>query len=129
MPIGITLQVKGLTQLRKEYKALGSKKLDASMARSGTRAVKEVVVPGMRMIAPVLSGRLKATIRAGKDGQVLYGKAPRVPYAGVINFGWADRNIEAQEIMYSTIDENREEIVSIYEEDLEALLKRTFPRG
>lgn len=90
------------------------------------RAAAEDVAQHARQRAPVLTGRLKRTIRAGatqKRGTVAAGSR-LVVYAGPIHFGWPARNIGPQPFIYDALDERREEVVAKYAERVGELVRR-----
>lgn len=64
----------------------------------------------MRRRAPKKSGYLASSIRASK-GTIEIGAI----YAGVINFGWPEHNIEPQEFIFSTIQSSSKEWMKDYD--------------
>jgi hypothetical protein len=69
-----------------------------------------------RGLAPVVSGRLAASIRAERaatEATVTAG-GPTVPYAGPIHWGWAARNISAQPFLVDALSAAETSVVNIY---------------
>jgi hypothetical protein len=87
--------VEGGAQLQRAFRQM-SARLDALQPTHDAAA--DVGVTMARTRAPRRSGALVGTIErtAITDGSQIVAGSPLVPYAGVINYGWSDRNIEAQ---------------------------------
>jgi hypothetical protein len=69
----------------------------ADMAPTHDAAVAPVLASA-RQAVPILTGALLDTLHVDPDddGSAVIAGSPTVPYAAVINYGWPDRNIEAQ---------------------------------
>ena len=90
------------------------------------RAAADKVAADARLRAPVRTGRLRKSIRAGattKHGSVSAG-GRLVPYAGPIHFGWPRRNIEPQPFLYDALDHRRAEVIELYEKRVDELIRR-----
>jgi len=90
---------------------------------AAARIVEEVA----RENAPVRSGRLRRTIKAGATrtrGTVSAGRNGSVPYAGPIHFGWPARNIESQPFIFDALDARKDQVVRQYEERVGQLVER-----
>jgi hypothetical protein len=75
-----------------------------------------IVVEEAKRLVPYRTGALADSIRAGKvvsGGKVYAGKA-RVPYAGPIHFGWANRNIAPNPFLYDAADRRVSEVMDAY---------------
>ena len=77
---------------------------------------------------PVLTGRLKGTIRSAgtqKFGVVRGGKAS-VPYAGPIHWGWPAKRIEPQPFLYDAVSDLRTRlaVMKAYNDNLSKLIKK-----
>ncbi|WP_328530775.1 hypothetical protein OG984_06470 [Nocardioides sp. NBC_00368] len=73
------------------------------------------------------TGALAASLRASKTKNTarVYIGYKRVPYAGPINFGWWDRNIESTHFMQVVDDpSNANKYVNIIEQELDRLVAR-----
>lgn len=73
---------------------------------------------------PRVSGDLASTIDVvvGADGSELVAGSAAVPYAGVIEYGWPERGIEAQH--YLTDDHDPAEVHDVYADQVGELVKR-----
>lgn len=60
------------------------------------RAIGRLVASAARARTPVLSGRLRGTVRAELADRTTGGVTWGTPYGGVIHFGWAGHNIAPQ---------------------------------
>ena len=95
------------------------------MQRTNKAAAKPVS-DRAREIVPRLTGTLASSIRptaTQKEGAVLAGSRS-VPYAGPIHFGWPSRNIEPHPFLYDALDQRRDEVVSVYNDRVEALVRK-----
>lgn len=75
-----------------------------------------------RRRAPVRSGRLKNSVRSSGTQRAAVVRAgtnvKRYRYAGVIHFGWPERNIRAQPFMTEAIEVAAPMVVRTYEKEL-----------
>jgi len=86
----------------------------------------EIVATQARALVPRRSGKLASSIRAAgqaRQGVVRAGFAS-VPYAGVIHFGWPAHNISPQPWMYDALDERRGEVLGVYADRVNDLIKK-----
>ena len=97
MAASVTVRVQGLTQLRRALDRAGAGVDDM---RDALERIATEVEPDYKRFTPARpgSGRLRGTYRIGKSKAraAIYVGTRTVPYAGVINYGWAGHNIEAQ---------------------------------
>lgn len=118
------VQVEGAKQLRKALEAMGDEAV-AELKAVNLEAA-EIVAKAARPLVPRKTGALEATVRASGTktrGAVRAGKK-KVPYAGVIHFGWPDRNITPQPFLYDAIDRRRDEVIAAYEKNVQNLRKK-----
>ena len=84
-----SIQLKGASELARGLKKAGA---DMKDLRQVNKEAAQIVVPEAKNLAPKgKTGKLAASVRAGatqKAGVVRAG-SKRVPYAGVIDYGWA----------------------------------------
>jgi hypothetical protein len=117
------VEVQGGPQLRRAFRRMGDRAGDlAEVHDDAARIVEDEA----ESLVPVLSGRLRETIRRSKrktGASVLAGRS-LVPYAGPIHFGWRARNIEPQPFLYDALDRRRTEVASRYAEGVESLVRR-----
>ena len=117
------VQVEGATELRRALKRMDDRLDDLKDIHAGAA---EVVREEATRIVPHVTGLLADTIRTSvrKTGSsVLAGKA-RVPYAGVIHFGWPKRNIEPQPYLYDAAEARAEQVRNAYVRRVDELVAR-----
>jgi hypothetical protein len=116
-----TVQVDGLKRLRKELKRAG---VDLADLREPNLEAAQTVASAAGPRTPRRSGRLASTVRPGANrtaGVIRAGNA-RVPYAGVIHWGWPARNIKAQPWLSDTATSTEEQWVPHYMAALDRVL-------
>ena len=101
---GYKVKVTGDEQVRAQFKALGFKArdLERAFAQIGSEVVSDA-----RALAPKVTGRLAADIRANRAktrASISVGRAS-VPYAGPVNYGWPRRNIAPSMFMNRAADD------------------------
>ena len=77
-------------------------------------------------MAPKLTGALASSIvgnPSAEKAQILAGSAA-VPYAGVIEYGWPKKNIQAQPYLTTTVNNNLGYIVAKYENSITGIIKQ-----
>lgn len=123
------VRIMGLRKLDRELRRLGAE--IPKQLREVSKDAAELVASEARSVAPQRSGRLAASVRASgtaRGGVVRAGLA-RVPYAGVIHFGWPRHHIAPQPFLYEALDRRREEVIRRFEQDVAALIERTITPG
>jgi len=121
------IQVEGLRDVRNAVRKLKSKDLNDALKRSN-RESAEIVADAARTgdAVPVASGRLKKSIKASgsqASGAVKAGTAARVPYAGVIHWGWSSRNIEPQPFISEALADKIDIVTTTFEELFSEVLR------
>lgn len=102
-----------------------------ALQKAAQSAVRSKVVPKVRAGAPRRSGRLRGSVRAvthGRQAELVVGGRD-VPYAGVINWGWPAKNIRGQEFIYKGIVQASSEMMKIYTESVNKVLRVVAPKG
>ena len=120
------IQVEGGPQLRRAFKKFDGRLDDLKELHE---SAADIVASAARPLTPHRSGVLADSIRTDRraaGASVLAGRS-RIPYAGVIHFGWPQHNIEPQPFLYEALDSRREEVAAKYEKGVAALV-RTFDR-
>ena len=77
-------------------------------------------------MAPKLTGALASSIvgnPSAEKAQILAGSAA-VPYAGVIEYGWPKKNIQAQPYLTTTVNNNLGYIVAKYQNSITGIIKQ-----
>ncbi len=113
-----------ITGLNAALRALSQAGADAQSMKDLMHSVGMVVVNGAN--PPALTGRLSASVRAGrgKTKAVVRAGGARIPYAGVIHYGWPARNIAPNPFLSNALAAKRPEAFSVFEEGIQELLKK-----
>ena len=120
---GVRYEVKGGRELRRSLnEAAGS--LDDLKATHMKAAMH--VVPRAVTLVPKRSGALSRTIRPGATARaaIIRAGSARVPYAGVIEWGWGRRNIAAEPYLTRAARETEGVWVNDYTTDVQAILDK-----
>lgn len=112
--------------LRKTLKAMEAAGTDAENLKDLMHAVGEIVVSSARPIAPVKTGALEGTIRAGRGKTKAVVRAGRaaVPYAGPIHYGWPAHNITGQPFLTDALQAERSQVFEQLEQGIDSLLRK-----
>ena len=108
-----SIKATGVKELRRELRRMGD---DLEDLKELNLEVATLVSDRAKDIVPRRTGNLADTIRpAGTKtaGRVRAG-FKRVPYAGVIHFGFPARRIEPQPFLYDALDQRRGEVLNAY---------------
>jgi hypothetical protein len=110
----IAIEIEGLHKMRRALIKLDDAARD-DFKQAGYQAA-EIVVNEAKRLVPVRSGRLGKTIRAHKvvSGAKVSAGRTTVPYAGVIHFGWARRNIRPNPFLYDAADNRVDDVMNEY---------------
>lgn len=118
------VEVEGGPELRRAFGRLDDRLDDLSALHQD---IAELVEDRAEELVPVVSGRLRDTIRTSRgkrSAAVIAGGKAAVPYAGPIHFGWRARNIEPQPFLYDALDDRRDEVLERYRDGVGALVRR-----
>lgn len=77
-------------------------------------------------MAPVLTGALASSVKgnpSAEKAQIMAGSAA-VPYAGVIEYGWPDKNIDAQPYLNPAVNDNMGYIIEKYNDSIQKAIKQ-----
>ena len=108
-----SIKATGVKELRRELRRMGD---DLEDLKALNLDVATLVSDRAKDLVPRRTGTLADTIRpAGTKtaGRVRAG-FKRVPYAGVIHFGFPARRIEPQPFLYDALDQRRGEVFDAY---------------
>ena len=108
-----SIKATGVKELRRELRRMGN---DLEDLKALNLDVATLVSDRAKDIVPRRTGNLADTIRpAGTKtaGRVRAG-FKRVPYAGVIHFGFPARGIKPQPFLYDALDQRRGEVFDAY---------------
>jgi hypothetical protein len=92
----------------------------------GTHAsAGEKIATVARAIVPRVSGDLADSIEVETtpEGSAVVAGSDLVPYAGVINYGWDDRNIDPQPYLDEAQAAAQEDSIDVYRERVEDLVR------
>jgi hypothetical protein len=118
-----SITVEGAKQLQRALRQVEGGMADLKSAHA---EAAKIVERQAEAIAPRRSGRLAASVRSAgqaRQGIVRAGKAA-VPYAAVIHFGYAARNIAPQPYLYDALDARRTEVIATYNSHVNKLIKK-----
>lgn len=117
------VRIEGLRELVRDLERLGVevddlKDVMASISRLGAQEIQ--------VRAPRVSGALAGTVRGNRakgKAVVTVGNA-RVPYAGVIAWGWPARNIKPDGFVPEGVDSITRQVPEIFEDGIDKLIQK-----
>lgn len=117
------IRLEGQRQLRKTLREAGD---DLEDLKAAHKAAAEVAAGGSRPLAPVRSGLLAGTIRAGgtKTSAVIRAGKKAVPYAGPTHWGWAARGIEPHPFLATGAKNTEPQWVELFYQAMNKALKK-----
>jgi hypothetical protein len=120
---GPVVEVRGAKELRKTLKAAGD---DLGDLKDVNLAVGNMVAATASGMAPRLSGALAGSIRASRaaGGVTLKSGSARIPYAGVIHWGWPAHNIAAQPFLSDAATSTEPAWTAMYEAELDRIIEK-----
>lgn len=120
---GVRIQIEGL---RKTLRAMESAGVAAQDMKDLMHSLGMIVVAAATPSTPTLSGALAGTLRAGrgKTKAVIRAGGARVPYAGVIHYGWPARNITAKPFLTEAVQSTRARTFAALDEGIGELLQK-----
>lgn len=117
------IRVEGAKELRKALRDVSDGVSDLKQVHADAA---DIVAQRAAQLVPRRSGRLASSVRStgqASQGVVRAGFA-RVPYAGVIHFGWPRRNISPQPFLYDALDDRTSEVIAAYEQRVNELIAK-----
>lgn len=126
MPDGMHYQVTGLRSTLRALEAAGA---DAEDMKDLMHSIGETVASAARPRTPVGHGRhpgaLRDSIRAGrgKTKAVVRAGSSRVPYAGVIHYGWPAHHIAPHPFLTEALQAEHREVFQELDEGLSQILR------
>jgi HK97 gp10 family phage protein len=124
------IRVEGLKAINKKLKALDED--TNALAQMNYRAAQTLITEA-KPLTPVKTGALRASLKASKSKAfaAVRGGSAKVPYAAPIHWGWfydknwfIKKNIMPNPFLGKALKLSREEIMSKYQKDMEALIKK-----
>lgn len=119
--MSIRLNAKGMTAVARQFRAAG---VDMQRLKGAYKKMAGVVKSNAKTTVPVRSGTLKRSIRSSatqKAGVVRAGSG-KVPYAGVINYGWPRHNIKSTHFLERGLEMSEGEVVALYAQAIDDAL-------
>lgn len=118
----VRLRIEGLNRVIRQLSKAGA---DAQSMRDLMHDIGMLVVNDAH--PPVRSGTLAGTMRAGKGKTKAVARAggARIPYAGVIHYGWPARNIRPQPFLTEALQRQRGAVFNKLEDGLQELIEKT----
>ena len=117
------ITVEGIKQVTDSLKKL-NKDLESNIELN--KELSTTLSQKASAMAPVLTGALASSVKgnpSAEKAQILAGSAA-VPYAGVIEYGWPQRNIEAQPYLNPAVNDNMGYIIEKYNESIQKAIKQ-----
>lgn len=117
------IQLKGARELARGLKQAGA---DLKDLRQVNKEAAQIVVPEAKSLAPHKTGELAASVRAGatqKAGVVRVG-SKRVPYAGVINYGWPGHHIKPTKFANKAAKNTETQWTQLYAAAVQKIINR-----
>lgn len=117
------VQVKGLNEALRALKAFGD---DMNDLKDANQELGSTIASRASALAPKRSGALAGSIRANRAQKKVQIKAggAAVPYAGVIEYGWAARGIRPQSYLRRAAFSNKDYIATKYEENIQRSIQK-----
>jgi phage gpG-like protein len=115
-----------ITGLRETLRALEKAGADTGDMKELMHSIGEIVADNAEARTPRGTGRLANSYRAGrgKTKAVVRAGGARVPYAGVIEYGWPAHGIEPHMSLTSALGDSQSAVVARLEEGLEEILRK-----
>jgi hypothetical protein len=117
----VGIEVSGLKEVKAALKSL-SDELPRELVKISKRAA-EIVAPEAQSRAPVLSGKLRGTIKAAATQAGAFVKLSGA-YAGPIVGGWPAHNIKPNPFIWRALDSKTDEVVQEYNDGIADLIER-----
>lgn len=117
----VKLRVEGLRATVRQLEKAGA---DTQDMKQLIHSIGQLVVKATQV--PELSGRLAATVRAGrgKTKAVIRAGGAKAPYAGVIHYGDPARNIAPNPYLVNAVRSQRSEILSTLDAGIEDIMRK-----
>lgn len=120
---GVTVEVPGLRALRRDLRRMGD---DLSDLKDASQEASGLVAREAGRRAPRRTGRLAGSGRGSRStgrATVTFGGA-RVPYAGVIHWGWPARNIAPQPFVVEAAEDTQPQWLAFYQAGVDQAVER-----
>lgn len=120
---GTTVRLDGGRQLRAGLSQLEDGIKDLKAAH---KDAAQIAATASAALAPVVSGKLKRTIRAAgtKTAGIIRAGTSKVPYAPAIHWGWKARNITGSFFLSDGATSSEGRWIRVYEDHLHQLVNK-----
>ena len=117
------IEVKGIKETVRTLEKFG---VDASDLKTAFQRIGTMVANEAKILAPKQSGALEASIRASKtkNKAAIRAGSAKVPYAGVIHYGWPAHNIEAHPFLTTAVEHQGPAAVRMMDDELHGLIRK-----
>lgn len=115
------VEVEGAKQLRRAMKRAG---IDAAELKPVHQSVGRTVEQAGASLAPVRTGRLRASMRSSgtKTAAIVRAGGAKVPYAGPVHWGWPARGIGANPWISEAAQRTEPQWTRFYEAEVDRIL-------
>jgi hypothetical protein len=119
-----SIQIVGLKEFRRNLARLGDNAKDDLKAvhLEAAQLVEKAAAP----FVPRKTGRLASSLRSSgtlAGARVKIG-FKRIPYAGVIHFGWPAHKIKARPFIYDALARQTNNVIELYDTRIEELIRK-----
>lgn len=121
---GSAVEIANLNSVIRGFKKMGLKTQDLDGA---TSKIRNLVLPPAISNAPVKTGKLRSTVRAGKfvnKVEVSVGNNTTVLYANPIHWGWKKKRIEPNPWLIDIRDQKADQVEEIFVTELQKILDK-----
>ncbi|MGP5715679.1 hypothetical protein ACTXO9_07285 [Brachybacterium tyrofermentans] len=117
------VEIDGARELRRTLRAAGD---DLEDLKAANQAAANIAAAAAKSEAPKLTGALAGDIRASgtKTAGIIRAGRKKLPYAGVIHWGWPKRNILAVPYITAGAQQTESIWVPLYQKQLDQALKK-----
>lgn len=117
------MRVEGLRATIRSLEKFGVETQDLKAA---FKAIGNLVVREAHTLTPRKSGALVNSIRASntKNKAIVRAGSARVPYAGVIHYGWPSHGISPQPYLHDAAERKQGEAIQLMDKELNDLIRR-----
>lgn len=117
------IEVKGAGRLARALKKAGD---DLSDLKATNKQAAQIVAQAARGTVPRRTGRLAGSIRAGatQKAGVMRAGSKRLPYAGVINYGWPKHHIKPTYFANQAAKQTEPQWSALYQQAVDRIINR-----
>jgi len=115
-----------ITGLKETINALNLFVKDVEANQSLNREIGSKVSQNASALAPKRTGALSRSVgfEASSNKATIYAGSESVPYAGVIEYGWPQRNRQAKPYLNPAVQNNMGFIIKKYDEEIQKAIQK-----